>query len=346
LPTPEQLTQVQTNATNIINLSNHLHDFLQDAVNEVYGELSADQGVDSGYEFLCTVLETVFAVAELVEFPGAAFAGAFLPLLFSASSPKGPDEIRSELGFKEAATWARLGQTFLNVDLELAEIHDDPAGHWDKTFTSPVTGKETPVSSLGDPGVKMPAFDEVPFQRLTDAVIAQFRLDLTKSLLPSLYYSYYSNYYSNWQYGTAEDFFKSASDYIANWPPYFFKYRPVIVRKGGTNYNAIQYYNFSLVREGSTTSTASNEMCKWLFEDDGYGHPSGYKGFAGRAAVFFSWGLRQYYADTPDGGPPFGLGQAVTSFSTAAAAVGSEELVLDGEPGEGHEPGPLPGPQA
>ena len=312
-PTQEQIDQVHKNAGNIIDFTNNLHVYFSDRINEVYSEISADQSRDSGYEFLCAILETVFSVAELVEFPGAAFAGAFLPLLFSASSPKGAGDINSDLDFAKAATFARLVQTMLNANLALAEINANPAAYWDQTFTSPLTGRSTPVSGLGDPGFVFPKAEDpntgVAFVHLTERVAAQFKRDLTKSLLPDYCWSYYSEYYSGVEAGPLEDFFNTCRNNIKGYPAYFFRYRPV----SSNGQTAYQTYNFSLCPKGSRTSTVSDQFARWLFKDDGFGQRSDYEGFADKAEVLFSWGLERYYSNSDGSGssdkPPFGFDQ-------------------------------------
>jgi len=338
MPTQDQLDQVKKNVGNVMDLSNHLQQYMQPKVSEVYQMLSGDASADSGYEFLCALLETAFALAEMIEFPGAGIVGAFLPVFFSAASP--PD-VESDLKFRFGAIWARLDKTFLDANDQLAKIHDNPAAYWDTTYTSPVTGKQAPVSSLGDVGVDMPDQHSVPFQQITDRVIFQFRQDLTKSLLGSLYWVYFSDYYSNWQYQTKEQFFKDASEYIAKWPAYFFKYRLVWKMRDGVKADVVQYYNFSLLPKGSVTSTASGEMCGWLFQDDGYGHQTNPEGVAPRADVFFGWGLQVDYPN----GKPFGIDGAVTAMA-ATRDEAPEAPELEEGPGDNQGPRPLKEPSA
>lgn len=332
MPTQQQLEQVKLNAGNMIDLSNQLHDYMQDPVSEVYDFLSADASADSGFEFVCALLETAFAVAALVEFPGAAVAGAFLPVFFSAASP--PD-VDSDLKNKFGATWARLSKTFLAANLQLAEIRANPGGYWDKSFTSPVTNKQTLVSSLGDAAVTVPARQDVEFQEVTNRVIAQFRQDLTKSVLVDQYWVYFSSAYSDWRYQTKDQFFQDASAYTASWPAYFFKYRLTWKTKDGVKEPVVQYYNFSLCPKGSAAYTASNEMCGWLFQDNGYGHQTNPDGVGARSSVFFSWGLQVYYPD----GKPFGIDEAVTSLAVGVASSEPPKLEGSGE-------GPMQGPPA
>lgn len=333
MPTQPQIDQVKKNVKNMIDLSNHVQQYLQPKVNEVYQYLSADAETDSGYGFVCALIETAFGLAAAVEFPGAAVVGAFLPIFFSAASPQ---DVSRDLKIKFGAVWARLDKTFLDANDQLAKIHDDPAAYWDTTYTSPVNGSKTLVSSLGDAGVQMPGRASSPFQQITDLAINQFRLDLTRSILPSLYYVYFSDYYSGYIDGDMEQFVKFASKYVASYPPYFFKQRRAFRMDGSKHINVIQYYNFSLVKtSGSIFSVPSKDLCNWLMKDDGYGNntnPDG-DGVATRAAVFFEWGLRVYYPN----GKPIGIDQAWYG-SAASMAAAPEELKVT----EGPKPPPPP----
>jgi hypothetical protein len=336
MPTDEQLAQVKENVANMMDFTNHVHPFFSDKVNDVYLNLKSDQNTDPGQKFICTLFDSVFWSISALEFVGATVFASFLGTFFGAYvGPDAPPNLEKTL----ASVLERLDATISQALEDLALIYDNPAAYWDKTYTNPLNNKTTSVSSLGDGTSSFPAQHTELFQAITNSTVFQFRQDLTKSVLPSVYYVYYSDYYSSWQYQTKEEFFQYASKYIAQYPAYFFKYRQVWKWRNGQRADVIQYYNFSLVVEGSVVSVASDDLCKWLFQDDGYGHQTNPDGVARRSDVFFGWGLREYYGD----GKPFGIDSATFE---ALAAITPDQLILVDESNLGPGPKPLQGPPA
>lgn len=339
MPTAEQLGRVKENVANMIDFTNHVHPFFSDKVNEVYLNLKSDQNTDQGQKFISTLLDSVFWSISALEFDGATVFASFLGTFFGAYvGPETPPSLDKTF----ADVVERLDATIEQSLVDFAAIHDNPAAYWDKTYTNPLNNKTVPVSSLGDGATLFPSKYTSLFQTMTDSTVFQFRHDLTRSVLPKVYYVYFSDWYSNWNYWNKEEFFKYASDYVTKWPAYFFKYRQAWKMKNGQHADVIQYFNFSLVSEaGSINSVPSDELCKWLFQDDGYGHQTNADGVARRSDVFFSWGLREYYPN----GKPFGIDGAVTTAG-ALAALPPEQLNLVEGSGPGEGPKPLQGPPA
>lgn len=338
MPTQIEIDRVKNNVANLITLNTDVHS--DNKISEIADYLSADASVDRGHDLFCSLLESIFAVAALVEFPGAAAVGAFLPVFLSAVSPPGDN---ADLKFSVGAMRQWFDGTIEAANLQLSKIHDNPAAYWDTPFTSAVSGKQTLVSALGADGVQVPCQAETPFQQMLDKMAYQYRSDMTQALMSGLYYVYYSNYYSNWEYWTIDQYIKGGSDYVAKYPPYFFKYRHIIGPNGSPG---IQYYNFSLVLEGSVTDVASDKFCAWLMQDDGFGHNTNTdgSGVARRADVFFNWGLRTHW-ETDDGNPPIGMDQATYNLASAAAATGGATDLVEGD-GPGPKDMPPPTPQA
>ncbi|WP_414447629.1 hypothetical protein AB4851_13535 [Burkholderia sp. 22PA0099] len=338
MPTAEQLNKVKENVANLIDFTNHVHPFFSDKVSEVYLNLKANQESDPGQTFLCTLFDAAFWSIGSLEFAGAGVFSSFLGSFFGAYvGPNPPPNLEKTF----AGVVERLDATLSQALDDLAAIHENPAAYWDKTYANPLNHKTIAISSLGDASASFPSRYTPLFQRVTDTTVFQFRQELTKAVLPTVYYVYFSDYYSSWQYQNKEAFFRDASDYIAKYPAYFFKYRETWKFRGGQKADVIQYFNFSLVMEGSITTVAPDDLCQWLFEDDGYGHQTNADGVAKRRDVFFSWGLREYFPS----GKPFGLDQAVATLSVSAAG-GSERSELDDSHLPDGGPKPLPIPSA
>jgi len=344
MPTADQLNRVTKNVEHMMDFINHVHSFFSDKLNEVYMNLKSDQNTDQGQKFISTLLDSVFWSLGALEFDGATVFASFLGTFFGAYvGPETPPSLEKTF----AKDLERLDATIEQSLVDLALIHDNPLAYWDKTYTNPLNNKTAPVSSLGGATLFPSKYSEL-FQKMTDTTVFQFRHDLTMSVLPKVYYVYFSDYWSGWNYWTKEEFFKWASDYVAKWPAYFFKYRPAWVWSGGKRADVIQYYNFSLVSvSGSINSVASDDLCKWLFQDDGYGHQTNADGVAKRFDVFFSWGLEIHYPN----GKPFGIDSAMATAGALAAsgelaALPPEQVNLVEGTGPGEGPKPLPGPPA
>jgi hypothetical protein len=338
MPTTDPLTQVTKNVAHMMDFINHVHLFFSDKLNEAYMNLKSDENTDQGQKFISALLDSVFWSLGGLEFEGATVFASFLGTFFGAyAGPETPPSLDKIF----AKDLERLDATIAQSLDDLSLIHDNPAAYWNKTYTNPFNNKTVPVSSLGG-ATLFPDKHASLFQKLSDATVFQFRHDLTMSVLPQVYYVYFSNYWSGWDYGTKEVFFKWASDYVAKWPAYFFKYRPAWVWSGGKRVDVIQYFNFSLIRRsGSINSVLSDELCKWLFQDDGYGHQTNADGVARRFDVFFSWGLEIRYPN----GKPFGIDGAMATAGELSALPPEQVKLVEGTgPGEG--PKPLPGPPA
>ena len=47
-PTPSQVQQAQSNLSNLMDWTNHMHDYMQDVLNQVYDRLSESSAHDPG----------------------------------------------------------------------------------------------------------------------------------------------------------------------------------------------------------------------------------------------------------------------------------------------------------
>ena len=328
MPTTDPLSQVTTNVNNLMDFYNHVHGFAQDNINGDYDRFLADATNDPGQQFLSSFLDSVFWSIGTLEFPGAGVIASFVGTFFGAYS--GPN-IPSNLQGTFASIWDRFSATFLQADHDLANISANPAAYWNSTYKNPVNGKTVQVSSLGESGVHVPGKHEPEFQRMSEVALKAYQYNLTVELVRKLYWLVQSVAYSGVGWGWSKaDMINYASSYIAKYPAYFFNWQEVFEDKCGKRYYGIQYYNISILTKGSIVDVASNDLCKWLFQDDGFGHTTNPVGIAHRADVFNGWGLEYYTSDviiTPKRAPETLTAAGPTEPELAVLAPEHAEMV-------------------
>jgi hypothetical protein len=147
------------------------------------------------------------------------------------------------------------------------------------------------ISGLGSPDVSVPGKYTVPFQQATDAALANFKVSLTKTLLPvrwSITQDMQGVFEAGW---TASDVDNFAHGFVPQNPAYYVTSfateggSPLCPKKG-----LMVLENF--LGDGSYyTGQAPADLCNWLFIDDGAGTVLNPDGIAHRADVFTNWGL-------------------------------------------------------
>ena len=68
MPTQQQLENVKNNALHITDFINHLHDYFQDVVNEVFSKINQESNYDAGQKwtsFIYGLTMSAFADVEL-----------------------------------------------------------------------------------------------------------------------------------------------------------------------------------------------------------------------------------------------------------------------------------------
>jgi hypothetical protein len=287
-PTQEQIAQVKTNAHNIKHFVNHLHDYLQDVINEVYGKLSETPD-DSGQTFITTVMNGTFGSIGAIDFAGSGVVASFLEAFFGAyAGPNMPPSLQAAF----ADIWGRFNATFLQANADLAAIWADPAGHWNSTYTDPTTGNTMAVSHLGDGKTNMPGSDYPNYQTMTNNAVAAYRVALTKQTIGI-----------SWQVlqATSGEFMAGTVEDLAKWWPTYLKHNPSLYAtwypdEGGTSCRPVKGLQVLENYLGTGTSWqfgshAPDDMCNWLFKDDQFGGTTNPIGIATRKDVFYNWGL-------------------------------------------------------
>lgn len=287
-PTQQQVANVQANVKNMMDWINHLHDYLQDIINETYDYISLEADKDPGQSFVDNLIYGMIT-GGIGRIPGLGILGGFLGGLFHEYVSSPPPSLQGVL----AGVWDRFDKSFLQANTDLALIYNDVAGNWTKSFKDPSSGNDIAVSAWGD-SVTVPSSTSNEFQTMTNTAVADYKVGLAKTLLKDRYQVI----------GDPKGVFmsgKSDADAIAfikSWeksnPAYYMQAGhdeggSVCPEKG---YNYVEPF----LGYGSSDPMFAHAMpaatCKWLMKDDGWGTTINPDGLATRAEVFCSWGLK------------------------------------------------------
>ncbi len=291
-PNTDEINKVKLNVNNMMDWVNHLHDYLQDVINEVYDKVTESPVYDPSQQFITNITNTALKSLAPLGFPGSGVVSAFLSTFIgSYSGPATPPSLQGSFG----SVWDRFSRTFLQANVDLAEIHKHVEDNWNKTYTNPVDGSVGHVCDLGDGQVSIPDKDDTLFQTMTNTALAAYKFNLTRQTLGS-------------KWTVIEDVqgqFKDGSeDDLKRWITEQANYHPEIMvtywaEEGGTHgmYNLCPRKGFRVTENylGYGTllpSAAPADLCKWLFQDDGYGVVTNPNGIAQRRDVFYNWGLQ------------------------------------------------------
>ena len=290
MPSNEQIAQVKLNANNQMDFINHVHDYLQDVINEVYDKLSEDPSYDPGQKFVTNLLDSALWSIGSFSFPGAGVISSFLGTFFgSYAGPNPPPSLSGTFG----DVWARFDATFLQANDDLSAIYGDPAKYWNTSYTNPVTGKSMQVSQLGDPNVTMPDKDSTTFSSMTDKVVAAYRVALTKQTIGVKWHVLQDPkgiFMAKWSdadvanYG--HGFIKQNKSFYLTW--HADEGGSILCPEKG------QMLLENYLGTGSDYyfgGNAPDDLCNWLFQDDQFGTVTNSKGIATRKDVFCNWGL-------------------------------------------------------
>jgi len=175
-PTPSQIQQAQSNISNLMDWINHLHNYEQDVINEVYDQLTVSSQHDPGQDFITAMMEGTLKSIGALPFPGAGVIAGFTSAFFSVYSKTTPPSLKAQF----ASVWARFNATFLQANQDLSDIYADVAGHWNDTYTDP-SGTEYTISQMGTGVISVPADTAPEYQTMTDTAVAAYRVSLTRS---------------------------------------------------------------------------------------------------------------------------------------------------------------------
>lgn len=313
-PTQEQIEQLRQNCYNMSTWLDHIHDFSQDALNEVYFKISEDGSTDSSQKWVSGILDVAMAVVADLEFPGAAITGFALQAIIGSFGDDTPDSLKKAFG----DAWGRFGASYQAEEDMLGQFADDPIGNWGRTFTDVVSGKTFTVSQLGSLDVFFPSrdpklegtkfYDPVSFDKAADAAVASFKYNLTKNLIGKKWTILHSPKRTFWDGWSDSDARKFAKDQVNGNRDIIVLWRPdedgscagcpnhgmstLELRIGvGEWFSSWDYYH---------GENASKDMCDWLIQDDGYGTILNPNALATRKDVFYNWPLEGNLKDHPE----------------------------------------------
>jgi len=306
MPTQQQLDQLKRNTKAIIDWVNHMHDYLQDPLNEVYLKVGQDAQQDAAQSWVSKVNGFAFDAIGKLPFPGAGAASNVISAMFSSYNTNTAPRLDQIFG----SIWSRFSANFLRANDDLGYVYSDPAGHWNDTITNPITGATFSIASLADPNVVFPTQqDDINnFNAITDATVTSFRYNLTKYVFGqrwAILHQPNSTFWSNWNDNDAQNFAKQQisgnrdvfltwwhdqngscagcpNDGISTSEP----------RLGiGQWYSNWDYYH---------GDSAPRDLCDWLIQDDGFGTVYNPNAITTRRDVFYNWPIDGNLNDHPD----------------------------------------------
>jgi hypothetical protein len=286
-PTPDQITTVQTNLTNMWSFIDDFHQNGIDKINNAYLLQSQPQTVDVGEMEIFNVLGGALWGLSDFELPGINFGlGLFTGILqqFTVSNP--PDWPATF-----ANVWQRYDSTILGIETCLANsnsmLFTDPSSIWDLALTG-FDGQQYTVGDLVN--VNFPVKATADYMSLMTELLTKFDYNLWKSTLnkgffscgwddnPICIYEPQTWNITSWSIGYVSQY--PASILGISW------YSDVGCCTDGSCWHVIE--TWLSLNDGSC---AANDLCSYLFQDDGGGSIINPSGVATREDVFTNWGL-------------------------------------------------------
>jgi hypothetical protein len=286
-PTPSQVQSAQNNISNLMDWTNHTHDYMQDVINEVYDRLSESAAHDPGQEFITAMMDGTLRSIGALPFPGASEVGGFASAFFSVYSKNTPPSLKAQF----ASVWARFSATFLQANEDLAAIHADVAGHWGDSYTDPVTGTKYTIEQMGTGEISIPAKTDPDFQKMTDAAIPAYRFSLTKSqiggkwmILKDTCGWLYSGGDDSWAKGWTKDFVK---DHPAYWIRWHHEDAQCCTPESENMYEDFMGQRVPTIYDDG--GPAPSDLMSWLCTTDQFGNSTNKNGLVSREDLFNGW---------------------------------------------------------
>jgi len=310
MPSQQQLDTLKNNALHITDFINHLHDYFQDVVNEVFYKINQQTNNDEGQRWISLVYGLTMAGFADVELKGSDTFASFMSTILSSYDNNTP----SEEGLDKVIgdVWLRLSKTFLQANDDLALIAMYPEKYWDASYWSETLNKRFYVSQLGD--VLFPSKDDIEhggplvFSKGTDILIEKFRYSLAKYTLGkkwSIIHDPSHLFWPNANDGQLTDFakriIKSNQDILVVWKNDQSGSCASCPTNGLSSYEprlgiGDWYSNWDYFHGDSPTK----DMLEWLIKDDGFGTILNPDAIATRHEIFYEWGLEGNLQEHPN----------------------------------------------
>ena len=286
-PTPSQVQQAQSNISNLMDWVNHLHNYEQDVIDEVYDQLTVSSAHDPGQEFITAMMQGTLKSIGALPFPGAGAIAGFSSAFFSVYSKTTPPSLKAQF----ASVWARFNATFLQANQDLADIYADVAGHWNDIYTDP-SGKKYTISQMGTGVISIPANTSPEYQTMTDTAVAAYRVSLAKSQIGGKWKILVDTCgvnFPNWDDTDAK-----------NWTPGFVKSNPAFWVRWSHIPSACCAPQSEQVYEDFLGQSVPNmfdfggpapaSLMTWLCKTDQFGNVTNENGLITREELFNGWG--------------------------------------------------------
>lgn len=314
MPTQQQLENVKNNALHITDFINHLHDYFQDVVNEVFSKINQESNYDAGQKWTSFVYGLTMSAFADVELKGSDTFSAFMSTMLSSFDNDTPSQ--EGLNGTIGDVWLRLSKTFLQANDDLALLATEPEKHWNKSYWSETLNRTFYVYELGD--IQFPSKDDTEnngplvFSQGTDLLIPKFRYALTKytlgkkwSILHDPSHVFWPNANNDQLTDFAKRLIKTNQDIMVLWKRDQSGSCASCPTDGLSSYEprlgiGDWYSNWDYFHGSSPTK----DMLEWLIKDDGYGTILNPDAIATRHEVFYEWGLEGNLSDHPNNSVP------------------------------------------
>ncbi len=297
-PTPAQIKTVQQNLSNMIDFNDHVHSFGQDRINNAFFLLTEKDSTDPGLAVGLILVESAFRGIGAIAGPIGTFVSSFAAGMVNFWANQTPPSLNGTF----SSYLTRFSKTSQQVDTQLAEYHQDPAKHWDTSFT--YQGKKTTLADLasGD----FPAKTDPAFQKAATAAVFALDQDLWTTVMKA------KLVVTRWELSSGPTIFPGKkSDPPVAWAQSFYAKNPAYRETwswhdssgcGDTTGWLMEEYNLGTGAGVFTDGSIAADACHYLFQDSTPGKIINKDGLFTREKVFTGLGIRHTTHIVPVGG--------------------------------------------
>jgi len=296
-PAPADIATVQTNLTNLWQVTNYVHGYAIDRINTCY-QLQTQPQTDTGQAWASALVQgALWGIADL-PIPGINLAVGLLSGVVQQLLTDPPSNYPATF----ADIWERFDATFLNAETTIADLNSnlsdpDPTvvqAAWDTVFMGS-DGTSYMVSDLL--GTTVPAAATADFMTLATGMLTGFTYSLWKETLKVGWFLYYlPNEPLLLDQPQSWDPAPSTNTFVTAHPAYYATYEwydnptKSCCTGGGTGYDMWEYW-IGQNATGFTDGAAPDNLCSYLIQDDGAGTILNPGAITTRADVFTNFGL-------------------------------------------------------
>jgi hypothetical protein len=304
VPAAQAIAKIQTQVNNMISLTDHYHDYLQDNVLELYSLMQVE-ATDTGQVLATNLIRLSFKAVGAAPFPGAGAVSGVMGGIFDwvVSDHSG------DLNVTFANVWARLSKNFLYLRTQLSNIHSAVNEYWSDQYTNPFSGEVVKVADLFESN--MPA-DGKAFNDLLLQVLHAGKYSLWQQVLPTKWHKVSLINPPVMPFNSKADVDAFIESYVNKNENYYL----VAYQQGGKWYTNEWWLGYGPFPIGHHEAPA--QLCETLFTDDGLGNVVRTDAITTRADVFTNWDLQDQKVVMPP--PP---GQRLHKTQEKALSMGA-----------------------